>query len=546
MAIDTLFFDEADRTTVEVTDRPAAAEPSPASSPATSAATSAATRVMVVWIPDWPVVAASTELRLSEHAPIGVVQAGQIQSCSPTARADGVRRGMRRRDASARCPELVVVEASEARDVRAFESVLQAVEDVSASVTPIRPGLCALSAPRRFYGGEEQAAAVVAQRLVQAGVWDARMGVAEGMFAAEQAARHAGPQDCTIIPPGQARDFLSRLPVAALDDADLVSLLRRLGLRTVGDFAALSVGDVTTRFGSRGAWLHRLARGVDVRLAAGREVPTDLTASVSFEPPLGNIEPITFSARRTAEACVDELARHGLVATTVRIEVVGESDSGSVRTWGHSRWFAAGDLIDRLYWQLQAEPLPEPASTVRFVPVSVDSLADHGEGLWGAARDQRVERGIARLQGMLGPEAVVAPGVRGGRSPRERQIAVPWGDRAVSDRPRSLPWPGSIPPPAPTRVFAEPRPAAVFGPDHRPVSVSPRGAITTEPTWVRIGSEEEVQAIQAWAGPWPIDELWWDPAGARQVARFQIVAVDGSAWLLLVENGTWWTEARYD
>ena len=52
--------------------------------------------------------------------------------------------------------------------------------------------------------------------------------------------------------------------------------------------------------------------------------------------------------------------------------------------------------------------------------------------------------------------------------------------------------------------------------------------------------------VQAWAGPWPIDELWWDPDGARQVARFQLVGVDGSAWLLLVEQGEWWTEARYD
>jgi protein ImuB len=52
--------------------------------------------------------------------------------------------------------------------------------------------------------------------------------------------------------------------------------------------------------------------------------------------------------------------------------------------------------------------------------------------------------------------------------------------------------------------------------------------------------------IDAWAGPWPIDELWWNPEQARQVARFQITSVDGSAWLLIVENDQWWTEARYD
>ncbi len=507
---------------------------------------SSGTRVMVVWIPDWPVVAAGTQLGLSEHAPVAVVQAGQVQACSAAARVEGVRRGMRRRDAAAHCPELVVVEADDGRDVRAFEAVLSSIEDVSASVTPIRPGLCALSAPSRFYGGEAPAAAVVAQRLVEAGVWDSRLGIAEGMFAAEQAAKHAAPQDCLIVPEGGSAQFLAGLPITVLDDAELVSLLRRLGLRRLADFAALSITDVTTRFGTRGAWLHRLARGGDVRLAAGRAAPEDLTVSVDFEPPLGSIEPIVFSTRRTADRCVAELDRHGLVTTTIRIEVVGDAGATSTRTWGHSRWFSAGDILDRLFWQLQADPLPEPAATVRLVPETVESLADHGEGLWGTARDQRIERSVARLQGMLGPEAVVAPGVQGGRSPRERQVAVPWGDRTEVRRKRGLPWPGSIPPPAPTRVYAEPRRAAVLGPDRRRVAISPRGAITAEPTWVQTGPDETPLAVQAWAGPWPIDELWWDPAGARQVARFQIVAIDGSAWLLVVENGSWWTEARYD
>ena len=507
-------------------------------------------RVMVVWCPDWPVVAASTELQLSDQAPIAVVQAGQVLACSPAARVEGVRRGMRRRDAAAHCPELVLVEANETRDIRAFEAVLGAVEDVSASVTPLRPGLCALSAPRRFYGGEAEAAAVVTQRLVEAGVWDCRLGISEGMFAAEQAARRAAPQGCEIVPEGRSADFLAELPVTVLDDAELVSLLRRLGLRRLADFAALSVRDVTTRFGRQGAWWHRLARGGDFRVAAGRPAPSDLTAAVTFEPPLSTIEPIVFSSRQTAERCVTELSRHGLVCTTIRIEVFGDAGCQSIRTWGHSRWFGASDIVDRLYWQLQADPLTEPAGEVRLVPELVESLADHGDGLWGSARDQRVERGVARLQGILGPDAVEAPGVQGGRGPRERQRSVPWGQRSTDlsnlARSRELPWPGSIPPPAPTRVFTRPAAAAVLGPERQVVGVSQRGSVTAEPALVKPDPESDFIAIQAWAGPWPIDELWWDPAGPRQVARFQIVGVDGSAWLLMVENGQWWTEARYD
>ena len=508
-------------------------------------------RVMVVWCPDWPVVAAIAAEELSSEDPVAVLAGNQVLSCSARARLDGVRRGMRRRDAVARCPELICVEANEARDQRAYEQVLSGLEQLAATVTPIRPGLCALPVPRRFYGGEPQAAAVTAEMLVEYGVWDCRVGIADGMFAAEQAARRAEAQSWFVVPAGGSARFLADLEIRALDvgapqDSELVSLLRRLGIRRLGEFAALSTSDVATRFGTHGSWLHRLCRGADARVAAGRRPPLELTQRATFEPPLETIEPIAFSTRQTADRFVAELSRHGLVCTTVTIEVRGDQGWQGTRTWGHPRWFGSADLIDRVFWQLQGDPAPEPVYEVRLVPESVESLGDHGDGLWGSATDERVDRGVARLQGMLGPEAVVAPTVQGGRGPARRQASVPWGERAEGLRPASLPWPGSIPPPAPTRVFAQPRPAMVVGQDGRPVTVSNRGLVVGEPTRFRPDPAGPVLGVQAWAGPWPIDELWWDPAGARQVARFQLVGMDGSAWLLVVERSRWWTEARYD
>ncbi len=503
-------------------------------------------RVMVVWCPDWPVVAAALQHELSLDAPLAVVERGEVFACSAAARVEGVKRGMRRRDASARCPELVVVDRVPEVETRSFDAVLAAVEEVSAGVAPVKPGLCALGVPSRFYGGESAAAAAVAEHLVAVGVWDCRVGIADGIFAAEQAARRAATQDCIVVPVGGSASFLAPLPVGALEDAELVSLLRRLGLRTLGDFAALPSRDVSTRFGSSGTWLHRLARGVDERTAVSRQAPPELAQRVAFEPPLETIEPIAFSSRRTAERTVTELARHGLVCTEVRIVVSTEGGWSGSRVWVHSRWFSAADLVDRLYWQLQGDPAPDPVCEVQIIPETVESMADHGEGLWGSAPDERVERGVARLQGMLGPEEVLAPAVQGGRGPRQRQSLTPWGERAATSRPAGLPWPGSIPPPAPARVFPEPQPALVTGTDGRPVAVTDRGLVTGEPALFSVERMSTPTRVQAWAGPWPIDELWWDPTQARRVARFQVVGVDGSAWLLVVEDGCWWCEARYD
>ncbi len=501
-------------------------------------------RTMVVWCPDWPVMAVLADLPAG--SPAAVLEKGQVLACSPAARIEGVRRGMRRRDAQSRCPELTLADHRPEADARAFEEVLVAIEELSPGVAPLRPGLCAMRVPARFYGGEVEAGAVIAERLVALGVWDVRLGVADGLFAAEQAARRALAQDCLVVGAGESAAFLADLPVETLDAPDLVSLLRRMGLITLGAFAALAAADVHTRFGSHGELLHRFARGLDPHPVSRRAVPPELEATLTLEPPLELVEPIAFSLRTTAEAFVAGLAAHGLVCTTVRIEIDAGGTLSSSRRWLHPRWFAAADVVDRLRWQLQAGGIEAPVDAVRLVPEVAEPLAEHADSLFGGGPDDRVARGIARVQSMVGHDSVLAAGVQGGRGPGDRDLRVPWGERAVGARSTHAPWPGSIPPPAPATVFAEPQEALVVGAEGQSVAVSGRGVVSCPPDRFRADASAPWQPVASWAGPWPVDEQWWDEAAARRIARFQVVGVDGSAWLMVVEDGRWFTEARYD
>ncbi|MFD1827254.1 MULTISPECIES: Y-family DNA polymerase [Mumia] len=513
-------------------------------------------RTLVLWCPDWPVRAVThtgAGVDLPRGAPIALFEHGEVRACSASARADGVRRGQRMRDAQARCPELVTLDYDPGLDVRAFEPVLAAVEEIAPGVQPLRPGTCAVrvTGPGRYFGGEEHAAAVLAERLVELGVDDVRFGVADAVFAAEQAARQALPQGSVVVPPGEAGAFLRDLPVGVLDRPDLVSLLQRLGLRTLGAFAALPQTDVRTRFGDDGTLAHRLARGVDDRPFAGRRPPSDLEREVTFEPPLEDAEAVAFSVRRTAETFVSAVAARQMVCTSVWIEVHTERGETSERQWLHPRWFDAGDLVDRVRWQLQAgavSAVAAPVSAVRFVPADVAPVTDHAEGLWGSGADARVHRAASKVQSMLGREAVLSAVVGGGRGPADRQTLVPWGDPLTADRSASPPWPGSLPAPAPATVYDPPRPAQVVGASGQQVTVSARGMVTAAPA--RFGVEgrpaQGLQPVAAWAGPWPVDERWWDADQAVRAARFQVVGVDGSAWLLRVSDGTWCVEARYD
>lgn len=508
-------------------------------------------RVLVAWCPDWPVISAMAEARVPAHQPTAVLSGHLVHACNDAARGDGVRRGMRRRDAQSRCPDLLLLPAQPEREARDFEPILACIEQLSPGVAALRPGLVALHSPARFYGGEQEAAAVIAETLVGQGIWDCRFGIADDLFTAEQAARAAAQQDSTVVAPGGSAAFLAPLDVRVLDDPETTDLLRRLGIRTLGDLAELPARDVLARFGTGGARLHRLASGGDTDRLATRQPPPDLVCQVDFEPALTSVEAVTFSVRRTAEQFVQQVGARNLVCTRVLLEAESEGVVTSAKSWAHARWFRATDLVDRVHWQLSArgDASVGPVTAVRFTPEAVEPDAVHADGLWGNADASQVERGVARVQALLGFESVVVPVLQGGRSPADRQARVPWGERPLGLRPRDLPWPGSIPPPAPARVLPEPWPAEVLDDGGRVASVTERGVLTGAPARFRActsGRQATPWArVAAWAGPWPVEETWWEPA-ARRLARFQLVSTDGRAWLLSCSDGRWWTEAAYD
>jgi len=92
-------------------------------------------------------------------------------------------------------------------------------------------------------------------------------------------------------------------------------------------------------------------------------------------------------------------------------------------------------------------------------------------------------------------------------------------------------------------VHPEPCEVEVMDATGRTVTVSGRGMVSAAPDRLRAG--RDVQEVVAWAGPWPVDERWWDATRARRVARFQVLTGEGRLLLLAVERGRWWVSAEY-
>ncbi|MGA2530718.1 MAG: DNA polymerase Y family protein [Acidimicrobiales bacterium] len=552
-------------------------------------------RTLVVWCPDWPLVAAGLADR-----PAVIVAGNRVVASSATARAEGVRLGQRRREAQACCPELVVVGEETARDARSFEAVVVAVAGFTPLVELTRPGACAIPAraAARYFGGEASLAAQVCDAAGAAvvAVADAagttapeppcRVGIADGPFAARLAARQG-----EIVPCSATAEWLGDFPVEVLGLPALVDVLRRLGIHTLGEFGELDEAAVLARFGTEGGFAHRLARGLDERPLALGNPPADLTVCRELDPPAERADALAFVAVGLAEELVGRLAPHGLAATQLLVEAETEHGESLQRCWRGDRPFTARAMVDRVRWQLegwlQGPVITAPSAGVTMLRLTVgEAVPDGGRQLdfaGGMAEASRqVERGLARVQGLLGHEAVLVALRSGGRGPGEQIRLVPWGEGSAGDsaarvssrkasRPKRAggrssmragtvrssardtaeaqtpPWPGRIPPPSPALVHPVPVLVEVLGPDGVPVGVTGRGQCTAAPSRLvlPIAGGPSV-AITGWSGPWPADERWWDPAAARRRARLQVLLEDGTAHLVVLEQGRWHLEATYD
>ena len=528
----------------------------------------AAVRVLVAEVADWPVVAS----RRSPSMPVVVVSANRVIAASPAARAEGVGVGLGRREAQGRCPELEVVAADPGRDARAWEPVVAAVEAFTPGVEVVRPGVVALGTrgPSRYFGGDHALGARVAAAAdAVTGRTGCRVGVADGRLAAHLAARetaaHLVPSEAggpvRVVATGGSRAFLAPWPVATLERPELADLLERLGLRTLGDLAALPTRAVLARFGPDGAVAHRLSRGLDSHPLAARTPPPDLVVETTLDPPADRVDTVAFVGKSLADDLHARLSEQGLGCTRVAIEASTEHGENLVRRWRHDGALTAAAIAERVRWQLDgwlgSGQTTAGITLLRLTPEEVAPDQGRQLGLWGgsAVRDEKVARSLARLQGLLGPGAVVTAVLGGGRDPRSRVRLVPWGDpreRSPSKTPRPAiaggrgepPWPGRLPGPAPAVVHPSPVPAEVLGADGAPLVVTGRGVVSSAPASLSVAGGPWSE-VSSWAGPWPVEEQWWEGRGRRR-ARFQLGLAGGATHLVTREGGLWWVEATYD
>lgn len=140
--------------------------------------------------------------------------------------------------------------------------------------------------------------------------------------------------------------------------------------------------------------------------------------------------------------------------------------------------------------------------------------------LWRGPEDERdrATTALNQVRELLGPEAVT--------------MAV------LGSQPH-------VPAPSPATVYQPALWAMIWDTKGEPVGVTGRLAVTRPPATLTLPTGVPL-AIIAWAGPWPVDELWWAGEAARRYVGFQVLLADGRAFLLHLMGGCWTVVSYYD
>ena len=554
-------------------------------------------RLAVLRCLDWSAVVAAK----NSTTPCAVIHAQRVISRTPAAVRYGVQVGMRRRHAQALCPDIEIVAHQPSRDRTAFDAVVRVVNELVPLIEVSEPGLIVFAArgPSRYMGGDGPMALKIVEAL-KTSVADSRLaallvgvGVADSRLAA-QIASHASAMASSsanlfvpyVVEPDKTNEWLAPQSVRVLGEfasinRETISLLERLGLNTLHDVCALSESVLAGRFGELGVELHRLSRGDEQYPLAVVPHPPEHLCIEKFDEPVSDQQIIINSVQRMAVAFTEYYSVHGSVCVRIVISFESESGKRSERLWYRPQGLTTSAIIENAKWQLEAWLASQLAGDISGDPeshalenyalenhglVRVQLIADEVRTdtaqqlrLWGGSTqtDETATQAIGRLSELLGSSAVQVAKWQGGRDVLDSYELVSAthaqtiGSASSHEQISAQKWRGALPNPSPSVVYSEPIQVQINDQFGKLLSVSARHELSASPVSVIIGSTH--YKVNSWAGPWPVEERWWDSARSRRLVRLQLVcekitadsALQILAMLAILEHGEWTVAAIY-
>ena len=205
----------------------------------------------------------------------------------------------------------------------------------------------------------------------------ASVGAGSGKQIAKIASGLAKPDGVRVIARADEPELLAGLAVRRLWGIGPVAeeKLHRLGIETVGGFAALTEAEAADILGAAvGPALHRLARGIDDRPVVERAEAKQISAESTFEADLTTVERLRAAVGPIAEHAHRRLARDGRGARTVTVKLRKSDMSTLTRSATLPYATAEAAILTATARRLLLDP--RDVGPIRLVGVGFSGLSD--------------------------------------------------------------------------------------------------------------------------------------------------------------------------
>lgn len=339
-----------------------------------------------------------------------------VSTASYEARPFGVGSAMSMVEARRRCPHAVVVPPRFER----YQEVSALIMEVFGHYSPAVEALSLdeafldLTGSERLLGPPEQAAERLRREVRAAtGGLTVSVGIAATKFVAKVASDVHKPDGLTVVPLGETLSFLAPLPVRRLWGVGKKTepLLHELGLRTIGDVAAMDVRVLRSRLGSLGEHLHALARGEDPRAVDSDRSSHSIGSEQTLERDVFGAAAIRPFLLDAADEVARRLRACGLRARGVRVKL----KTTEFRLESRQRSLDQATDTAAVLYETACELLGHFAldEEYRLVGLAAFDLASEREpqqlGLFGGetrARQTRLDRALDTVRERFGKDAL--------------------------------------------------------------------------------------------------------------------------------------------
>ena len=292
----------------------------------------------------------------------------------------------------------------------------------------------------------------------------------------------------------------------------ILEILRKWGIHTLGQFAALDKEQIAARLGPEAARLWERANGISNRLLKLVRPPESFDESFEFEHEIETAQPLLFMLRRFLEQLAVRLSAIYLVAKEVTLQITFTNKQSYERIFKIPQPTNDVDLLFRmLQTHLENFKSEHPIVAVALSAQPIKPVSQQF-GLFEMAlrNPQQLYETLARLTALLGADRIGTPVLEETHQPDAfRMEPFAWNLTFAADTSASTEEKTGSPRFIALRRFRPPEAALIFSSENR-----------------HLQSEKLHGKVVEQGGPYLLSGNWWDEKSWRR-----------AEWDLQLENG---------